>query len=109
MPALQFATLEEEIADLRARNAELAANVAKVEAQKGQVTAKAVTMRVSPKGCLSVYGLGRYPVTLYPTQWKALIGAMVEIKAFVGANLDNGLNVRDEDKDTVRAFFTSAE
>ena len=45
-----------------------------------------ISMRVSEKGGLSVYGLGRFPVTLYREQWEKLIGMADEIKQFIEAN-----------------------
>jgi hypothetical protein len=46
----------------------------------------AVSLKVSEKGALSVYGLGRFPVTLYKEQWDKLLGMSAEIKAFIDAN-----------------------
>jgi hypothetical protein len=45
-----------------------------------------VSMKVSEKGALSVYGLGRFPVTLYREQWTRLLGMADEIKAFIEDN-----------------------
>jgi hypothetical protein len=47
---------------------------------------KRLTCKVSEKGALSVYGLGRFPVTLYAGQWERLWAAQAEIKAFATAN-----------------------
>jgi hypothetical protein len=43
-------------------------------------------LRVSEKGALSVYGMGRFPVTLYKEQWLKLLGMADEIRAFIAAN-----------------------
>ncbi len=43
----------------------------------------AVSMKVSEKGGLSVYGLGRFPVTLYQEQWLKLLDMAEDIRAFV--------------------------
>jgi hypothetical protein len=48
-----------------------------------------LTMKVSEKGALSVYGMGRFPVTLYKEQWLRLLAMAEEIKAFIEANNDN--------------------
>ncbi len=40
-------------------------------------------MKVSEKGAVSVYGLGRFPVTLYQEQWTKLLGLSDDIKAFI--------------------------
>ena len=47
---------------------------------------KALSMKVSEKGALSIYGLGRFPVTLYRGQWERLLGAADQINAFMVAN-----------------------
>jgi hypothetical protein len=47
---------------------------------------KALTCKVSEKGALSVYGLGRFPVTLYRGQWERLAAAMPQLEAFIAAN-----------------------
>jgi hypothetical protein len=47
---------------------------------------RGVSMKVSEKGGLSVYGLGRFPVTLYPEQWEKLLGMSDEIKTFIADN-----------------------
>lgn len=65
-----------ELARLQAENAALRAG----KAQRG------VTLKVTDKGGLSVYGLGRFPVTLYRGQWERLLGQADEIKAFIQAN-----------------------
>ena len=46
-------------------------------------------MKVSEKGALSVYGMGRFPVTLYKEQWLRLLAMADEIKAFIEANEAN--------------------
>lgn len=42
-----------------------------------------LTMKVSEKGALSVYGFGQWPVTLYKSQWQRLIEAAPDIEAFI--------------------------
>jgi hypothetical protein len=46
----------------------------------------AVSLKVSEKGAVSVYGLGRFPVTLYQEQWKKLLALSDEIQAFIEEN-----------------------
>jgi hypothetical protein len=41
---------------------------------------------VSEKGALSVYGLGRFPVTLYREQWEKLLGMADQIRQFISEN-----------------------
>jgi hypothetical protein len=43
-------------------------------------------MKVSEKGGLSVYGLGRFPVTLYKEQWKRVLDFAPEIRTFLQEN-----------------------
>ncbi len=45
-----------------------------------------LAMKVSEKGALSVYGMGRFPVTLYKEQWLRLLAIADDIKAFIEAN-----------------------
>jgi len=45
-----------------------------------------VSLRVSEKGALSVYGLGRFPVTLYREQWEKLLNMAEEIRRFIQEN-----------------------
>jgi hypothetical protein len=54
--------------------------------QASAVAPKKISMKVSEKGALSVYGLGRFPVTLYRGQWERLGEAMPDIAKFIEAN-----------------------
>jgi len=45
-----------------------------------------LTMKVSGKGALSVYGLGRFPVTLYKEQWLRLLDMSDDIRGFIREN-----------------------
>jgi len=51
-----------------------------------QKSARATSIKVSEKGGVSVYGLGRFPVTLYKEQWLKLLDMANEIHAFIKAN-----------------------
>jgi hypothetical protein len=66
--------LKAEIERLRAENESL-------KRPRGQTS-----LRVSEKGALSVYGLGRFPVTLYREQWEKLLGMADEIRQFIVEN-----------------------
>lgn len=48
--------------------------------------ARKLSMKVTDKGGLSLYGLGRFPVTLYRSQWEKLIAASADLTAFIEAN-----------------------
>lgn len=69
------AELQAEIERLRAENEALK------KPTRGQMS-----LRVSEKGALSVYGLGRFPVTLYREQWEKLLGMSDEIRRFIQEN-----------------------
>jgi hypothetical protein len=45
-----------------------------------------MSLKVSEKGALSVYGLGRFPVTLYREQWDKLLGMGDQIRQFIADN-----------------------
>jgi hypothetical protein len=47
-----------------------------------------LSMKVSEKGALSVYGMGRFPVTLYKEHWQKLLGIAEDIKKFIDENDD---------------------
>ncbi|HEX3701799.1 MAG TPA: hypothetical protein VHU82_00615 [Vicinamibacterales bacterium] len=68
--------------DLRA---ELDRLKAENERLKNQGT-RGVSLKVSEKGGVSVYGLGRFPVTLYKEQWTKLLAMADEIRAFIKDN-----------------------
>jgi len=70
--------------DLKAEIARLKAeNEALKNREPGRGT---LTMKVSEKGALSVYGMGRFPVTLYKEQWIKLLGIADDIKKFIDEN-----------------------
>ena len=68
-------TTEQKLARLEAENKALKDQV---ERKPGQLR-----LKVSEKGGLSVYGLGRFPVTLYKEQWSRLLEYADEIKTFL--------------------------
>jgi hypothetical protein len=53
-----------------------------------------LSMKVSEKGALSVYGMGRFPVTLYKEQWLKLLGIADELKKFIAEN-DSRLKTKE--------------
>jgi hypothetical protein len=67
--------LKAELERLRAEN----------EALK-RTSSKGLSLRISDKGGVSVYGLGRFPVTLYKEQWLRLLDMADDIRAFIKAN-----------------------
>jgi hypothetical protein len=54
---------------------------------------RAISIKVSEKGGVSIYGLGRFPVTLYKEQWAKLLDMADEIRAFLKDN-DSKLKIK---------------
>lgn len=77
--------LKAEIERLRAENEEL---------KNKKPSRGTLSMKVSEKGALSVYGMGRFPVTLYKEQWLKLLGISEEIKKFIEEN-DSRLKTKE--------------
>jgi len=67
---------------------ELRARVAELEKRGAGRRTGSLEFRVGEKGGVSVYGLGRFPVTLYKEQWIKLLGIGDEIKSFIEQNND---------------------
>ena len=77
--------LKAELERLRQENATL---------KKG--VASGLRLKVSEKGALSVYGMGRFPVTLYKEQWLKLLNIADDIRAFIAAN-ERQLKAKNQD------------
>jgi hypothetical protein len=69
--------IKAELERLRAENAALK-----------KTSSRGLSMKVSDKGALSIYGMGRFPVTLYKEQWLKLLDMASEIRNFIQANDD---------------------
>jgi len=65
--------------DIKAELERLKAENEQLKNQRG----RGASLKVSEKGGVSVYGLGRFPVTLYKEQWTRLLGMADEIRAFI--------------------------
>jgi hypothetical protein len=72
-------TTEELIARLKRENANLKAN---------QPKPRAVSLKVSAKGAVSIYGFGRFPLTVYRTNLEKLLAMAPELHAFIKDNED---------------------
>ena len=92
------AALLAEIARLKAENEALAKGVART-----------ISFKVSEKGGVSVYGLGRFPITLYREQWEGLLAKEGELRAFIEAAHKAGKLATDEDKARRKAERAAAE
>ena len=77
-------------------NAELLAELERLRKENAELKKKAplITFKVSPKGGVSVYGLGRFPVTLYRSQWEQLLDQKDAIMEFIA---ENAKNLTDKD------------
>jgi hypothetical protein len=65
--------------------------IAHLEAQIARMRAanqRKLTLKVSTKGAVSVYGMGRWPVTLYQSQWERLLDMADTIRDFIKDNAD---------------------
>jgi hypothetical protein len=82
----QLEALEAQVAKLMEDNAALKAK---------QPKAPGITLKVSEKGCVAVYGLGRFPVVLYRGQMERLLGHSEQIKGFIAENASS-LKVKGE-------------
>jgi len=76
--------------DLKAELERLKAENERLKSQRG----RSVSLKVSEKGGVSVYGLGRFPVTLYKEQWKKLLDMSDDIRSFIEAN-DSQLKTKE--------------
>ena len=70
--------------DINAELARLREENEKLKAKEAKRTT--ITLKVSDKGACSLYGLGRFPITLYCQQWLKVLGHAEEIKAFLTTN-----------------------
>lgn len=69
--------MQKELERLRAENEKL---------KSGKSANRGIWMKVSPKGAVSIYGMGRFPVTLYKEQWTRLLEKADEIRQFIKDN-----------------------
>jgi hypothetical protein len=65
---------------------ELLARIAELEKQSGAKKSGNLEFQVGEKGGVSVYGLGRFPVTLYYEQWNRLLDAAEDLRVFLEGN-----------------------
>ncbi len=69
-----------------ATDEEMKAELERLKAENAALKArgsKGISMKVSEKGGVSVYGLGRFPVTLYQEQWLKLLDLADDIRSFI--------------------------
>ncbi len=73
--------------------AQVAALLAENESLKAR-TSKGISLKVSEKGGVSVYGMGRFPVTLYKEQWLKLLDMADDLRRFIADN-DSKLKAKE--------------
>ena len=88
----KFQELQSQLKRAEAENEALAAKLAKSPKMK---------VKIGKKGGISVYGLGRFPITLYREQWPRLWSMQSDIDAFIDANTAN-LKYKDTDDEAAR-------
>jgi hypothetical protein len=74
---------------------QMAARIAELEGRLAR--SSNISFKVSEKGAISVYGLGRFPVTLYVEQWDKILSKTEELRAFIEANKSK-LKFKDQTK-----------
>jgi hypothetical protein len=81
--------LEHEPREMRMSEDDMRAELERLRQENAALkkgAAKGVSLKVSEKGGLSVYGLGRFPVTLYKEQWTKLLDMSEEIRSFIATH-----------------------
>ena len=76
---------------------ELKAELERLRAENVQLKNKntgGLSLKVSEKGAVSLYGMGRFPVTLYKEQWLRILASAPEIEAFIREN-DSKLKTKE--------------
>jgi hypothetical protein len=68
---------------------EMKAELERLRAENAQLKTKekaGISLKVSDKGAVSLYGMGRFPVTLYKEQWLRVLANAPQIEAFIREN-----------------------
>jgi hypothetical protein len=84
VPRMSDDDMKAELERLRAENERLK-----------QRSSRAISLKVSEKGGVSLYGLGRFPVTLYKEQWAKILEMADDIRAFIKEN-EGKLKAKEE-------------
>jgi hypothetical protein len=76
---------------------DMKAEIERLRAENAQLKSKdkgGLTLKVSQKGAVSLYGMGRFPVTLYKEQWLRILSSAPEIETFISEN-DSKLKAKE--------------
>lgn len=76
---------------------EMQAELERLRAENAQLKDKGkggITLKVSEKGAVSLYGMGRFPITLYKEQWLRVLASATEIETFIREN-ESKLKTKD--------------
>jgi hypothetical protein len=76
---------------------EMKAELERLRAENTKLKSKdaaGLSLKVSEKGAVSLYGMGRFPVTLYKEQWLRILASASEIEAFIQEN-DSKLKTKE--------------
>ena len=77
--------------------AEMKAELERLQAENAKLKSKnsaGLSLKVSEKGAVSLYGMGRFPVTLYKEQWLRILASAPEIETFIREN-DSKLKTKE--------------
>ena len=77
--------------------AEMKAELERLRAENAKLKSKdssGLSLKVSEKGAVSLYGMGRFPVTLYKEQWLRILASAPDIEAFIREN-DSKLKTKE--------------
>ena len=77
--------------------AEMKAELERLRAENAKLKSKdsaGLSLKVSEKGAVSLYGMGRFPVTLYKEQWRRILASAPEIETFIREN-DSKLKTKE--------------
>jgi hypothetical protein len=93
----EMSTQELDTGEEPMNEAEMKAELERLRAENAQLKTKdkpGISLKVSEKGALSLYGMGRFPVTLYKEQWLRVLEQADQIKAFIAEN-DSQLKAKE--------------
>jgi hypothetical protein len=88
---------QQQTGEIQMNESEMKAELERLRAENAQLKTKengGISLKVSEKGALSLYGMGRFPVTLYKEQWLRILANAPQIEAFIREN-DSRLKTKE--------------